>query len=284
MWWNIFLYIFLGLTVMLAVALAYGLNRWNSATKEMHVRLEQARLPLKNARYDTKELHGLPAPVQRYFRTALREAQPLVMAVTLEQKGTFNMSETGNRWKPFAATQHIFTNRPGFVWDARIKIAPFLPVHVHDAYIAGEGILHAMLFGLATLASLRDTPESAQGEFMRYFAEAAWYPTALLPSQGVQWEAVDDNCAKATLKDGATVVTILFRFTKDNLIETVQTKRPRMVGGQLIPTQWEGRWSSYEVHAGMSVPAAGEVAWILPQGRKLYWCGCLKNIRYEFVQ
>jgi hypothetical protein len=95
---------------------------------------------------------------------------------------------------------------------------------------------------------------------------------------------VDDNCAKATLKDGATVVTILFRFTEDNLIESVQAERPRMVGGQLILTQWEGRWSSYESHDGMSVPAAGEVAWILPEGRKIYWRGRLKNIRYQFVQ
>ena len=39
--------------------------------------------------------------------------------------------------------------------------------------------------------------EVAQGELMRFFAEAAWYPTALLPSQGVRWQAVDDTSARA---------------------------------------------------------------------------------------
>ena len=34
-----------------------------------------------------------------------------------------------------------------------------------------------------------DNAELQQGEFMRYFMEALWYPTALLPSQGVRWEA-----------------------------------------------------------------------------------------------
>ncbi|WP_332942875.1 MULTISPECIES: DUF6544 family protein [unclassified Microcoleus] len=31
----------------------------------------------------------------------------------------------------------------------------------------------------------------AQGELMRFFAEAARYPAAFLPSQGVCWEAID---------------------------------------------------------------------------------------------
>jgi hypothetical protein len=55
----------------------------------------------------------------------------------------------------------------------------------------------------------------AQGELMRFFAEAAWYPTALLPSQGVQWQAMDDSSALGTLKDGQTSVTLLFRFNEN---------------------------------------------------------------------
>ena len=69
-----------------------------------------------------------------------------------------------------------------------------------------------------SLANLRGTPEVAQGELMRFLVEAVWYPTALLPSQGVQWEAVDDTSAKATLKDGATTLTLLFRFNENGLI------------------------------------------------------------------
>ena len=78
-------------------------------------------------------------------------------------------------------------------------MAPGLNVLVHDAYIAGEEFLQADLLGLVTLADIRDTSEAAQGEQMRFLAEAAWYPTALLPSQGVRWEAIDDLSARATL-------------------------------------------------------------------------------------
>ena len=67
---------------------------------------------------------------------------------------------------------------------------------MHDAYVAGEGILQASLFGLVTVAALRGTPAAAQGELLRFLAEAAWHPTALPPSQGVAWAAVDAASAQ----------------------------------------------------------------------------------------
>ncbi|HUG25440.1 DUF6920 family protein [Piscinibacter sp.] len=46
----------------------------------------------------------------------------------------------------------------------------------------------------------------------RFFAEMAWYPTALLPSQGVRREAIDDRSANATIVDGRLTLTLVFRF------------------------------------------------------------------------
>src|SRR6202008_2673629 len=104
--------------------------------------------------------------------------------------------------------QRVITQCPGFDWNARIVVAPGFTVYVHDAYVGREGILDAKLLGLVTLAESRGTPEIARAELMRFLAEAAWYPTALLPSQGVQWEAVDDCSARASLVDGAHRVTM----------------------------------------------------------------------------
>jgi hypothetical protein len=187
--WKIVLRLTLGLAATIAAALTYGAYRWQSETNAMHDRLEAARLPMRPTVYQASELIGLPAPVQHYFRAALTDGQPMVTAVTLEHTGTFNMSLTEQQWKPFTSTQRAITQRPGFDWEARIAVMPGLPARVHDAYIGGEGILHASLFGLVSVANMRGTPEAAQGELLRWFAEAAWYPTALLPSQGVTWEA-----------------------------------------------------------------------------------------------
>ncbi len=274
----------LGLLALVAVVLVHGSHRWQSATAAMHAALEAARQPIEPSHYDARELENLPTPVQRYFRAVLKDSQAMISAVGVAHAGTFNTSETGEQWKPFASTQRVITRRPSFDWEGRIVMLPGLTVRVHDAYIAGEGILHATLFGLISLVNLRGTPEVAQGELMRFLAEAAWYPTALLPSQGVRWEAVDETSANATLKDGETSLTLLFRFNENSLIESVRAEaRGRTVGGAVIPTPWVGRWSDYESRDGMLIPTKGEVSWVLPEGPKPYWRGRITQIDYEFA-
>jgi hypothetical protein len=281
--WKILLRSLLGLAVIAVSALIYGAVRWQSATDTLHATLEAARLPVGPKTYSTNELVGLPAPVQRYFRAALTDGQPIVTAVSIVHTGTFNMAPTGaDQWKPFSSTQRVITQRPGFDWEARIAMLPGLSVRVHDAYIAGEGILHASLFGLVSMANQHDTPEMAQGELLRWFAEAAWYPTALLPSQGVQWSAVDDRSATATMQDGATSVTLLFRFNADNMIASMRAEaRGATIDGVTVPTPWEGRWSNYELRDGMRVPLEGEVMWMFPAGTRTYWRGRITSIVYE---
>lgn len=270
--------------VVLVVANVYGAWRWEAGTRELRARLDAARTPVRPTRFDARELEGLPAPVQRYFRAVLRDGQPMLAAARLEHAGTFNASEAGEQWKPFSSTQYVVTQRPGFDWDGRIAMVPGLPVRVHDAYVAGEGILHATLLGLVTLAELRGTPEMVQGELMRYLAEAPWYPTALLPSQGVRWDAVDDTSARATLADGGNSATLLFRFEPSGLITTVGAEaRGRTVQGKVVPTPWEGRWWNYAERDGMRVPLEGEVAWRLPGGAKPYWRGRIRRLAYEFA-
>jgi hypothetical protein len=164
-------------------------------------------------------------------------------------------------------------------------MAPGLPVRVHDAYVAGEGILHASLLGLIPVVDMRGTDEVAEGELMRFFAEAAWYPTALLPSRGVRWEPADDRSARATLEEGDISITMLFTFDEQGLIETVSAEsRGRAVGREVVPTPWRGRFRNYEERDGMRVPLNGEVAWLLPEGEKPYWRGHITEISHEFAR
>jgi hypothetical protein len=243
--------------------------------------LEAGRRAVRPGRYDPDEIAGLPGSVQRFFRAALTPGQPMLSALTLDHVGMFNMSERGERWLAFTSSQRVVLSRPGFDWDARIRLLPGVAFCVHDAYVGGEGTLTARLFGLP-LVNLRGTPELARGELMRFLAEAAWYPTALLPSQGVQWTGVDDRCARATIADGDMHASLTFGFGADGLIESVRAEdRGRTVAGKVVPTPWEGRWTHYAERDGMLVPLEGEVAWILPDGRKPYWRGRVTRLEYE---
>ena len=126
--------------------------------------------------------------------------------------------------------------------------------------------------------------EMARGELMRFFAEAAWYPTALLPNQGVRREAVDDTSAHATLTDGPLTLKLLFRFNAEGLIDTVRAEaRERVVDGKTVTAPWQGRYWRYATQGGMRVPQEGEVAWLLPEGEKPYWRGRTLSASYAFA-
>jgi hypothetical protein len=282
---------FKGLVVVLVVVLAavfllwrHGQTQWAVLTQTLTARLDAAREPLPAARFDRAELAGLPPVVQRWFETVLTDGAPIVSAASMQHTGTFNMSEDAEKWLPFTSNQRVVTRRPGFVWDGRIRMAPGVDVHVHDAYVAGEGILHPAILGVFSLTDLRGDGEIAEGELMRFLAEAAWYPTALLPSQGAEWAPVDDASARVTLRDGKIAVSMIFGFGTDGLVSFVRAEaRGRTVNGRIVPTPWEGRWTGYEVREGMRVPMSGEVAWVLPEGRKPYWRGTVTRLEYEFA-
>lgn len=275
-------------TLALAWVVLYALGqaRWKSKTQTLVAALEAARASPAPARFDPSELEGLPTPVQRYFRKALTPGQAMVRGLQVTHIGTFNMSTAAEQWLPFSSQQWVTTRRPGFVWDGSVSMLPGLPVRVHDAYVAGEGILKPTVLGLFTLADLHDVGgDVARGEFLRYLAEAAWYPTALLPSQGARWQAVDDNAAQVTLSDGAVSATMTFSFDAQGLLTSARAEaRGRTLGKDVVMTPWEGRWSHHEQRDGMHVPTRGEVAWLTPEGRKPYWRGEVTSLRYEWAK
>jgi hypothetical protein len=285
MWWKIMAISIIVLAVVIAGVILYGVKRWQASTRELRAQIEGAQSSLTPKTYSSRELENLPLPVQRYFRAVLKEGQPLITAASIKHTGTFNMSESGEQWRPFESTQRVITRRPGFVWDARIQMAPAMPAFVHDAYVAGKGVLTAKLFGLITVMEQPATPELAQGELLRFFAEAVWYPTALLPSQGMVWEPINDSQAHATLTDGETTVTLLFHFNEQGLIDTVRAEgRYRDVGGEQIATPWQGRFWDYALRDGILIPLSGEVEWLPKEGPHPYWRGHIQQISYEYAQ
>jgi hypothetical protein len=109
------LWIVLGLPLVAAVVLgisAYGTRRWTTTEAVLSKQLDATRLDAAAhqpslARVDFRELQGLSVPVQRYFRIALKDGQPIISALTVELTGTFNLSPTEERWKPFTSQQRI---------------------------------------------------------------------------------------------------------------------------------------------------------------------------------
>lgn len=263
---------------------AYAARRWTAYTAALTAGLDSPGAGPRADRYHVAALAGLPDPVQRYFRLALTDGQPMVQHLGLTQSGRFDLGTGTPRWKPFTATQTFATTPPGFVWDARITLFPGVAVRVVDSYIAGTGLLRPALLGLFDLGTQQGKGEIARGELMRHFAESPWFPTALLPGRGVVWSAVDDRSARASLTDGPLSVSLLFRFGADGLIASIHADaRAAQVGKTTLLRPWECRMSDYQTRHGMRVPMMGEALYHTPQGEKPYFRGRIADLSYGFA-
>jgi len=261
-----------------------GTAKWKQQTDTEIRRLSHDASPpvARAARYERDAIIDLPAPVIRYFDFALTPGQPVVTGARITWEGQFSMRP--RRWSAFTATQHYRVQPPGFVWDARIWMTGVLPVLVRDSYADHEGSLRAAIGGIVKVADSRGTVEIAKGELLRYLAEAVWFPTALLPSAGVSWTAIDEDSATATLSDGATTVSLDAHFAASGEIDWLSAMRPRDVRGASILTPWIAHVRNYDRRHGMMVPSSGSVEWELPSGPLPYWRGRVVSAQYDFAR
>ena len=54
-----------------------------------------------------------------------------------------------------------------------------------------------------------------------------------------------------------------------------------MLGKVIDMAPWEGTWSRHQRMEGMTVPMTGEIAWLLPVGRKTCWRVKVTSLRLE---
>jgi hypothetical protein len=275
----------------LALAVGYtglgllGSWRWSRSTIRLVAQLDATANIRPAETYHAAEVADLPGPVRRYFEAALTDGQPIIRSARLSMQGRFNMSLSAQQWKPFTSMQHLATSRPGFVWDATITMFPGLPIRVTDSYIGGRGRLNPTLFGLIPVGLQEGDGDFARAELMRWFAEAVWYPIALLPSQGVTWMPVDATSAHATMTDGPLSLTLLFRFGADGLVASIHADaRAATVDGATVMLPWECRVTDYQPQGGMVVPMTGEVLYRTGQGERSYFRGTLDTVAYEFSE
>lgn len=229
--------------------------------------------------YTKEELADLPVPVREYFAEVLTEGQPVIRSVCLHQRGEFRLGGADAPWRSLTATQYVTTQPPGFVWDATIEVLPLLPARVIDLYKQGDGILRARLLGIVPVASVGPNPEMNEGELVRYLAEAVWFPTALLPSQGVEWEPIDNRSARATLEHADVTASVIFHFDDEHRITRATTERYRQEDDTYA--SWTGYFREYEERHEVHIPTEAEVEWNLSEGDLPYWRASVEHVRYR---
>lgn len=190
--------------------------------------------------------------------------------VLLTQTGRMKRDLESDGWMAFAATQTISTGNCEFDWRARA--GPFGLISGRDALAGGAGRFDIMALGIIPIARAEHTPALVRGELMRYLAEIAWAPHAILHNRALRWRVINAETLSVSAGLGETICEVMLNLDSDGRIAgAFASDRPRNATPPILPTPWRGRFADYRLHHGIWLPFAGEVAWEIEGKTVPYW-------------
>jgi hypothetical protein len=212
---------------------------------------------------------GVPALVRRYIERNVPADRRVRSAVHFTQVGEMQLKP--GRWLPFRAEQEIVVDRVEFAWRARFRAAPLVSVRVQDWYRSGVGGLDGRLWGVVPVVHASGE-QVARGEAMRYLAELALAPQAMVANGALEWRPVDESTVEVATRVARERVAVLLHFDAAGDVVCASTDaRPRMVGKQVVDTPWSGVFGGYREFDGVRLPASAAVSWLLPDGPFTYF-------------
>jgi len=190
--------------------------------------------------------------------------------IGLTQTGRMKRDLTSNAWMAFKASQTISTRGCEFDWRARA--GPFEMISGRDALKGGEGRFDIMALGFIPIACAKHTPALVRGELMRYLAEIAWAPHAILCNPDLRWRVDGPDTLSVSAGDGETASEVILTLDNDGRIaSSFAPDRPRSASPPILPTPWRGCFWDYRLHSGIWLPFAAEVAWEIDRKEAPYW-------------
>ena len=124
-------------------------------------------------------------------------------------------------------------------------------------------------------------PTTTGAELLRWLAEAAWLPAALLPSPRIAWTALDDHSARPTLTHAGQTVNCLVHFNERGEIAVCEASRYFNDTGVL---PWQGHFSQYRQQRGVFVLFAGEASCVVNGQRQPCAQFVVQELNYEVLQ
>lgn len=190
--------------------------------------------------------------------------------VRLTQRGRMRQ-DPASSWMKFTARQTISTTSCAFDW--RAQTGPAGIVSVRDALVGGVGVLDARALGFIPIAHAASVALT-RGELMRYLAELALAPVAILGNASLRWRSEGSDRLIVSAGGGETAADVSITIGSDGRIASVfAPDRLRGTGADSALTPWSGRFSDYRQHRGCWLPFHAEVSWTVDGAEFVYWEG-----------
>ena len=167
--------------------------------------------------------------------------------VKLKQTGRIKRNLDTESWMTFTATQTISTRGCEFDWKA--QAGPLGMISARDALKDDEGRFDIMALGVIPIARAEHSAALMRGELMRYLAELAWAPHAILLNTTLRWRVDGPDTLAVSAGIGDTASEVLLSLDSEARIAGgFAPDRPRSATAPFLPTPWRGRFSDYRQH------------------------------------
>lgn len=225
-----------------------------------------------------EELRRLPTPVRTWLTASGAVGRERARTVRLRQQGELRTSPDA-AWMPARADQYFVVDDPAFIWRVDATMMHVFPFAGRDSYSAGKG---HMLIKAASLFNVIDANDEkiAHGAMLRFLGELIWFPSAAL-SPHIDWEAIDETRAKATLHHGGLVASAVFSFDERHRFAGLQAERYLGGGADAKLTPWRVSCSQWQTMDGIEVPTKGEVSWQLDNDTFSYYRWEILDVQYN---
>jgi hypothetical protein len=276
---------FLGILLIFLVALGLlsgcGTLRGAASKAVRAMEAEQAPSAAQTRPIAGKDLEALPPIVRRYLAYSGIVGKVPVRRVRIKQKGRMK-TDPKAEWRDFTSEEYFTVNPKSFVWLGTFPIIGPVSIQAIDRFGDAHGSLRVRLSPFFDIA-LAEGKESDVSEFIRFFNEMTWFPSALLDPR-IAWEDLGDRKARATLRDQGLEASAVLSFgEKGELLSWATDDRYALVGGKQVKARWTTIGDPDDIleAGGYRIPRGGSAIYSLPEGEFRYIDIYIAEIEYD---
>lgn len=201
---------------------------------------------------------GLPAPVERFYRTVYGEEIPVIETVVIQGRGVM---------KPFMnipiPARFVFIHNTGkdyrHYFEATLYGIPFL--QIDEGYFNGESFFES------PMGNNYNEEKMNQGANLALWGEAIWFPSIWITDPNTRWEPFDDNTAILFVPYENIEERVLIRFNpQTGLIDMIEAMRYRDIDDNSPKILWICQNDYDQTVNGARTISTSSVMW-LDQGK-----------------